>query len=177
MPPPYFVSVKGAALSAAEYDANISGFGTRLRVLEQTPTPALTITNVTKVGSQAIFHRSDGQQYPADLPRAPARTVPRIIATTTHVLSLADYRRYHRCTHINGCTITIQPFEEEPVHVNFEAFYRQGGNQPVILEFHSDVIVNDIEGFSLQTGRRGAVIGVKNVGLDEWDVIGAPAAL
>lgn len=102
------------------------------------------------------------------------------IADITFAPSLGDANTYWRCTHSLGCTITI-PFD---VNVGFaigtELHFRQCQVSALIISGDSDstgdVIINSISGFETATDTQGAVVTLKKIGADEWDIWGLLAA-
>ena len=71
-----------------------------------------------------------------------------------------------------GCTVTIPDNADVAFEINTEMHFRQCAVAPVFIESSTSVIINGISGFANNTDIEGAVITVKKVGTDEWDVFG-----
>lgn len=170
-------SVKGSNLTAEEFDGNTEELDDRISTLEETPPDAPYLSNVTQADSLVEFHRSDGTKFAVTLPAARGELTVAAITAATHTVTVADSGKYNRCSHASGCAVSILPNAEQAIDVGFECYFRQVADAPVVLEFDSDLTVNEIEGFEVATGRRGTVIGIKKVGDDEWDVNGYPALM
>lgn len=110
---------------------------------------------------------SSGDLYQLIFPSyAPATVLT--VATATFTPALADANKYFRFT--AACVITI-PSGLFPV--NTELHFRQAGLGPLtIVNDDSGGIINTVEGFDSATDHRGAVVTVKQIATDEWDIFG-----
>jgi hypothetical protein len=87
---------------------------------------------------------------------------------------------YMRCTHASGCDVTILPDDEFEFETATELHFRQCSvNSVAILAGSSTaatVTLNAPTGYETVTAVEGAVITVKKVTANEWDVFGLLAA-
>jgi hypothetical protein len=113
---------------------------------------------------------SSGDLYQLIFPSyAPAAV--KTVSTATYTPGLADANKYHRCT--VACVITI-PSGLFPL--NTELHFRQASTGPLtIINDDSGGIINTVEGFDSATDRLGAVVTVKQVATDVWDIFGQMA--
>jgi hypothetical protein len=88
--------------------------------------------------------------------------------------------KYMRCTHASGCTVTILPDDEIEFAVATEFHFRQSSANPVIIVAGSStaatVVLSGPTGYEMETAVEGAVITVKKIAANMWDVFGLLAA-
>ena len=97
---------------------------------------------------------------------------------TTYTLVLNDTGRYLRATNGAGCAITVPPNGEAPFPIDTVVSIRAATAGTVSLAAGSGVTLNPPggSGGSLNFAEEGAVVQIKKVGVNEWDVIGGTAA-
>lgn len=166
----------GVNLSAAQVDANFYDLDQRVVELETNPEPPNGISNITVSGSQLTIYTSDLTQYgPFTIPRIPFQpSKVSTVSTTTHTPALADANCYKRCTNIDGCAITIPPFADVAYTVDTELTFVAAAIAGISFLEGTGVTINPVEGFEMESGAQGAVITVKNVAENVWDLIGGP---
>ncbi|RWO90942.1 hypothetical protein [Mesorhizobium sp.] len=168
-------SVKGSNLTATEVDDNFHDLDDRMTELEDNPPEPVNISNITVVGTQMTIYLEDATVFgPFTLPQANFRpSVVATVATNTHAPVLADANGYKRCTHVDGCTVTVPLNAAVAFPVDTELTYRQAADEPVIFDTLTDgPTLNGIAGFLDMSGGRGATVTLKKVATDEWDIIG-----
>lgn len=101
-------------------------------------------------------------------PRATVTTV----ATTTHTLAAASVYAYHRFTHASGCTITVPANATVALPVGTEFHLRQSAAGGLTISAAVGVTINIPTALEASTDREGAVVTVKKIGADEWDLFG-----
>lgn len=108
-------------------------------------------------------------------PSTPVLTV----TTDTFDANSLDYANiYFRCTHVDGCLVTIAANADVAFDIGAELHFRQcTSTGPVSIVGASDsdgpiVTINGIDGFNYSTDLNGAVITVKKVGTNSWDLYG-----
>ena len=94
------------------------------------------------------------------------------VAETTFTPQIGDESNYFRCTNEAGCAVTIPDSSEQAFAQGTELHFRQAGAASVLIEGDTGVTINGIDGFLNQTAGRGAVVTVKKVQADAWDVFG-----
>lgn len=150
--------------------------------------------NVLPTGGLAnqVLKKVDATNYNTfwdDSTTAPVPPVVDVPLTTFTPLSLSDGNTYYRCTHNDGCSVTIPSNETIAFPVGTELHFRQCSVGAVELAGEEDTDLSDglvelnpeydEDGAALDTAtsRRGGVIVAKKVGTNEWDVFGACRAM
>lgn len=90
----------------------------------------------------------------------------------TYNLTAANIASYVRCTNVAGCTINVADDATINFPLGTEISFRQCTSAAVILTHDTAVTLNVINGYLTKTGRQGAVISIKKVADDTWDVFG-----
>lgn len=112
---------------------------------------------------------SSGDYYQLIFPSYAPATV-KTVADAAFTPALADANKYFRFTNASGCVVTI-PSGLFPV--NTELHFRQASVGPLtIVNDDSGGIINTVEGFDSATARNGAVVTLKQVSADVWDIFG-----
>ncbi len=93
-------------------------------------------------------------------------------SATTFEPLFGDANSYNRCTNASGCTVTIPDNADIPFPVNTELHFRQCTTGSVFIEASTSVVINAVTGFATNTDVEGAVVTLKKVGTDEWDLFG-----
>lgn len=166
---------KGANLTPAEVDGNFWQLVADIAAAAAAAGTPNGIANVTVNGSQMTVVLDDATVLgPFTIPRAPFRpTVTATVSTTTHDPDADSANGYFRCTHASGCVVTIPAdTEEDDIPVDSEISYRQVGSGAVSFEEPSGVILNGITGYLNTTAVEGAVVTIKKVAANEWDIFG-----
>ena len=168
---------KGSNLTPAEVDGNFHDLDGRVETIESNPTQPYQISNITKSGYAITIHLSDGvtEFGPYDFSPLPPPVVSVPDSTDdTFSPSLAQANCYFRCA--AGCTVTIPLSSSVAFPIGTELHFRANSASPVVIlgEDISDgtVTLNVPAGFAAATAVLGAVLTVKKVGADEWDVFG-----
>ncbi|RWQ35538.1 MAG: hypothetical protein EOS20_18710, partial [Mesorhizobium sp.] len=152
-------SVKGSNLTATEVDDNFHDVDDRITELEDNPPEPVNISNITVVGTQMTIYLEDATEFgPFTLPQANFRpSVVATVATDTYAPVLADANSYKRCTHADGCTVTVPLNSAVAFPVDTELTYRQAADEPIIFDTLTDgPTLNGIVGYLNMTGGRGA---------------------
>lgn len=114
-----------------------------------------------------------GHNYYGLLLEGPSYTpaVTTTIATTTHTLQASNANTYMRCTHADGCEITVPAAATLNATVDDEWNFRQvSGNLTIIAA--GGVTINGAVGYDTATEIVGATITLKMVAENEFDVWG-----
>lgn len=94
-------------------------------------------------------------------------------SATTYDPIFADANSYNRCTNAAGCTVTIPENADVPFDLDTELHFRQCNTGIVIIDNGSTaVVINGVAGHANNTDTEGAVITLKKVDTDEWDLFG-----
>jgi hypothetical protein len=97
-------------------------------------------------------------------------TVTQTLTGATYTLQVTDNLTYYRV--VSTCTITVPASADVPVPLNSEiSFCQRGGGLAFVAA--SGVTMNVPEDRIANTDHTGAVVTLKKVGLDEWDLFGA----
>lgn len=90
----------------------------------------------------------------------------------TYTLTISNVSSYVRCVNSSGCVITIQNDSALNFPLSTEMSFRQCTDASVVLTPDTGVIFNGISGLQSKTARNGAVITVKKIAVNNWDVFG-----
>ncbi|MDG4903223.1 hypothetical protein P9279_22185 [Mesorhizobium sp. WSM4962] len=176
---PTYRRVKGSNLTPDEVDDNFEGLDERLTEVENNPPAAVGISNITVVGTQMTIYLADATVLgPYTLPQANFRpSVVAEISAATHTPALGDANSYKRCTNAGGCVVTVPLNADVPFPIDTELGYLQADDGPVTFEVSTDgPTLNPVPSFLAQTAQQGALVTLKKVGEDEWDIGGWLAA-
>lgn len=167
-------SGKGANLTPAEVDENFWQVEADITAAADAAGTPVGVSNITVSGTQMMVYLSDGTPLgPYTLPRLPFRpTITQTVSAATHEPAAADVNGYIRCTNDAGCVVTVPSDVEADIPVDTEITYRQCGTGAVSFESSTAVTLNGVSGFLNQTAFAGAVVTLKKVGADEWDLLG-----
>lgn len=179
VPPLVLRSVKGSNLDADDCDNNNLRHEGRIDEILANPPSPIEISNITQSGTQLTFWLENGDHFgPFTLPQANFR--PSVVATisaSTHAPALGDANCYKRCTNAGGCVVTVPLNADVPYPVDSELGYLQADDGPVTFEVSTDgPTINIPPGYLAKTAQKGALVTLKKVGEDEWDVGGWLAA-
>lgn len=93
------------------------------------------------------------------------------LAVGSWTLQITDANKYKRCT--AGITITVPPNADVPFPIGTESSFRQcHATGRVTIVGDTGVTLNSIEGYDTVSSAQGAVITIKKVATNEWDVFG-----
>ncbi|MBZ7921669.1 hypothetical protein LAC81_07725 [Ensifer adhaerens] len=167
-------SGKGSNLTAAEIDGNTHELAERVAELEGSAPEPNQISNITQAGNTITIHLEDGSTFgPFILPRPVQRPTQAVDVTDdTLTPAVAQAMYYFRCAHGFGCEITIPANSTHAFLVDAELHFRQSDAGPLTFVAADGVTLNLIDGYSAATDRLGAVVTVKKVDTDTWDVFG-----
>jgi hypothetical protein len=101
------------------------------------------------------------------------QTATATLSVSTYTLTATDNLIFYRCT--VGCTITIPASADVALPVNSEISFRQSSASDVNFAAAAGVTLNLPSGFLSSTHYQGAVVTLKKVGADSWDIFGALA--
>jgi hypothetical protein len=165
---------KGSPLSKEEIDNNFWDHEGRIDEIETNPVQPTSIANITVSGSQMSVVLTDATVLgPYTIPRAPFQpSRVETLSATDYTLVITDENAYKRCTSNTAVTITIPPHSTVGFLVDAEITFRQCGAGPVTIVAGSGVTINGVFGFQNATLVPGAVITIKNVAANEWDILG-----
>lgn len=96
-------------------------------------------------------------------------------AGPTYTLTFNNIASYVRCVNGSGCTIIVPADATLDFPLSTEISFRQCTAGQVVLQKDAGVIFNTIDGFqntTAKTGRNGAVITIKKIADNNWDVFG-----
>ena len=94
------------------------------------------------------------------------------ISTSTYTLQGTDNLKFYRCTATGGITVTIPTAASVAIPLDSEISFRQGDTQMVFTPA-SGVTINTPTGFDSRTSYNGAVVTIKLVAVNSWDIFGA----
>lgn len=165
---------QGYNLDAVQIDGNFYELAQRIdAIIADIPAP-IEISNVYAVGTQMHVVKEDATEYIVTLPQANFRpSVVAIISASTHSPALGDANSYKRCTNAGGCVVSIPLNDDVAYPVDTELGYRASSDGPVTFEVSTDgPTINPVPGFLNQSAQQGALVTLKKVGTDEWDIGG-----
>lgn len=93
-------------------------------------------------------------------------------SATTFDPLFGDANSYNRCTHASGCTVTLPDNADVPFPIGTELHFRQCTNGSVFIESSTAVTINPPAFTANNTDLEGAVVTLKKVATDEWDLFG-----
>lgn len=164
------VAVKGGPLNATEHDANWTEAQTRLAALEAGGAVDLTIdSNVTgTVWTLTI----NGEEFVHTIP-ASSYAPPGVVAfsAATMTLGTSNKHQHIRCTHVDGCVVTVPP----QASVNFSGnpeirFVQTVEDAFVTFVAGTDVVINARAGLADGTTEQWQVVTLKRVASNVWDL-------
>jgi len=170
---------KGAALTPAEVDQNFWNIVQYVLNLEAGITP-VEISNFSVTGSQLTVIMANGDEYgPFTLPSAnlslEVATLP-LTTAGTYTLTQGDALKWLRATAASSAvTIPSNATEAIPVGTEFTLVHIGG---PISIDSEAGVTANlradaaSGTGHIAETNFIGAVVKVKKVAADEWDLTG-----
>lgn len=166
-------STKGSALTATEFDGNMTYLDGRITA--ESGVAGVGIDSVTISGYQISFHLSDSSVETVTLPTPTFAPIPGIeVDTTTYTTVAEDANRYIRFTNNSGCAITIDPAIVYPAWT--EMHFRDDTGQPsagITVDTSTPASINGVTGFENSSLATGGTITVKQV--DDsgvWDIMG-----
>lgn len=165
---------KGSPLEKEEVDENFWDHDGRLTELENYPVQPTSIANITVSGSQMSVVLTDATVLgPYTIPRVPFQpSRVETISTATYTLILDDDNAYKRCTNVAGCVVTIPANADVAFAVDTEITFRQCDDVAVSFDTPTDVTLTPLDGFGNLTAGRGAVVTIKKIATNEWDIFG-----
>jgi hypothetical protein len=167
-------SVKGGNLTAEEFDNNHQRHEQRIDEVEANPT-VVSPTNVTEAAGVLTFHFSNNDSFPVAVPNpAPASPVV-TVADSVYTFALEHANRYLRFTNESGCGVIVPDNASTAIPVGTEFHAIQAGPQPVSFVGDGLAEINHDVAMSPQTRAQFAVVTIKKVDTDEWDLFGALA--
>jgi len=168
-------SVKGSPLTSDEADGNITDLDGRVTFVEDNPVQPTSIANITVSGSQMTVILTDATELgPYTIPRVPFQpSRVETLSGTSYTLVLDDDNAYKRCTNNSAVTVYIPSYADEAFPVDAEVTFRQCGSGKVtVMSGGTSVVINGVTGFDNSTAVQGAVMTIKNVAEDVWDLFG-----
>jgi hypothetical protein len=103
------------------------------------------------------------------------QTTSGALTGSTYTLQGDDNLKYYRCTNAGGCAVTIPDSGSVNVALDAEVTFRQSAAGAVTFAAAGGVTMNVPSPFTAATNYLGAVVTLKKIGTDEWDVFGALA--
>ncbi|MEK9752500.1 MAG: hypothetical protein VW338_04715 [Rhodospirillaceae bacterium] len=175
-------SVKGSNLTPAEVDGNFTFLQGLVDGISATIPAPVSVSNITKVGRSIYIYLTDSSEFgPFTLPNAVAETQTENVEPDTGdtlgraVITPAatDAGKYFRVLDPDGAIYEVPSDAELDFPINTEIHFRQCTPDGFVWILASTaVILNGITGYEERTAREGAVITVKKIAADEWDVMG-----
>jgi hypothetical protein len=138
----------------------------RLYLVKIAHTSDLTFDAGRQIGGQNVYQFIFGPM---------GETEVATIATSSYTLQGTDDLKYYRCTHTStaGHVVIIIPTSGSvSIPVNAEISFCQRGD-PLMIEATTGVTLHVPAGHHAATDHTGAVVTLKKVGIDEWDLFGA----
>ncbi len=129
-----------------------------------------------------ILAKATGDDFDTEWVSVPSTAVLTITAATFDANAAAYANVYFRCTNTSGCHVTIPSHATQPFATGTEMHFRQctlGGFVSIHSEVDSSgdvVTINGIEGYDNETSLNGAVITIKKVSTNTWDLFGLLSA-
>jgi hypothetical protein len=168
---------KGSNLTPAEVDGNFWDHEGRIAELEDSAPEPNNISNILVTGTQMTIVLEDATEFgPFTLPQANFRpsVVDTIVAATdgTYAPVLGDANGYLRYSGSDPVTIPVPPNASVASATDTEISFYQAGTGTITIEDSTDVTINVPPGFLAQTAQQGALITLKKVATDEWDLVG-----
>jgi len=165
---------KGSNLTPAEVDANFRDVVAQIAAAVAGAAAPNGISNIVVSGTQMTIYLDDATALgPFTLPRAPFRpTITLTETTAARTLDLTDANGYIRCTNAAGCVVTIPSDAEVAFASDVEISFRQCDAGQVSFDVPTAVTLNGVAGYLNETAFEGAVVTLKKVAADEWDVFG-----
>ncbi len=110
--------------------------------------------------------------YALMMPSEIARTQE--VTTTTFDPVLIDSQTYNRCSNVSGCVVTIPDDGTVDFPIDTELAFRQGAVSAGVsfVGESTAVAINYPDDSNPTTAVRGAVVQLKKVGANEWDLYG-----
>lgn len=135
------------------------------------PTGGLTDQVLTKLSNDSF---DTGWRTPTSVEGGASAVFP--ITGTIFSPTLGYASTYVRCTHVDGCEIIIPLDSSLDFDVGSEIHFRQCAAGGLVFTGDSDtddeVTLNTVDGFDAATDTTGAVVTVKKVDVNSWDVWG-----
>jgi hypothetical protein len=100
-------------------------------------------------------------------PVGQTKSVP--LAASTYTLQGTDNLKYYRCS--ASCTVTIPASADVFLPLDSEVTFRQGGSS-LSFATAAGVTLNAPDNSEPSTSNVGAVVTIKKVGTDSWDIFG-----
>jgi hypothetical protein len=138
----------------------------RLYLVKIAHTSDLTFDAGRQIGGQNVYQFIFGPM---------GETEVATITASTYTLQGTDDLKYYRCTHTStaGAVVIIIPTSGSvSIPVNSEISFCQRGD-PLMFEATTGVTLHVPAGHHALTDHTGAVVTLKKVGADEWDLFGA----
>lgn len=113
-------------------------------------------------------------------------TIPSIpvyeVTTDTFTPTIDQANYYFRCTHADGCTVTIPDNADVAFPLWTELHFRDansntGGTGLLTIESSTAVTINVPSGYSATAATQHATLGLKKIATDEWDLFGLLATV
>jgi hypothetical protein len=96
------------------------------------------------------------------------------LAGSSYTLQGTDNLKYYRTTATGGSvTVTIPLNASVAIPINSEVSFRQSASSVLTFAAAGGVTLNVPTGFSAATNYLGAVVTLKKVAIDSWDIFGA----
>ena len=124
----------------------------------------VALASPLEIGDGLFFNGT----YWANRPASPVQT--RTGATWTPALD--DIGTYNRFTNSSGCFVTLPDNALVPFPIGAEIRCRQAAAHPVFFDAASPALINPIVGYLNETACEGAVVTLKKVDVDDWDIYG-----
>lgn len=165
---------KGAPLTAAEVDGNFHGLDSRVTALETNPPSAVGIQSFQVVGTQLYVHMQDGDTFgPYVLPQTAYQPpTVRNESGSTLTLALTDANFYICTTNATACAVTIPTNATVALPLYTEVVFRQSAAGAISFTAASGVTLRKRADKSAATNADGAVVRLKKVATDTWDLFG-----
>jgi hypothetical protein len=167
-------AVKGSALTTSELDGNFTDLDGRVTFVEDNPPTPVEIVSIDVSGQTITFTMSDASTFgPFTLPtttQTPAAATD--TAATTLTLGLANANTYIRTTAVTTVTVTVPPYSSVQMPASAEVHFRQSAAGAIIFAAGVGVTINTRADRDAATDTEGAVVTLKKVGTDSWDLFG-----
>src|SRR5574341_1297023 len=113
--------------------------------------------------------RHNGVTWDAGVP-PPPKVVE--ITDSEFTLSMGSAHRYYRCTNAAGCNVTVPDHTLVPLEIGSEVHFVQRAAGAIVFYSGTGVAINAPTGYDAATDTLGAVVTLKKIATDEWDLFG-----
>lgn len=119
-----------------------------------------------------VLTKTSSTDYAATWADPETVTTIQTVSGTTHTLAAANVGRFHRCTNVLGCTVTVPENASVAIAIGSRFDFRGVAGPMTFIEQDTGVILNGREGNNNATDAQGAVASLIKIATNEWDLFG-----